>query len=111
MSSSATTKGQDDYYMTLQPGVPYTTSLDFRPFGHEIYNSERLKGLGSEKWRIATTLGMHLLQTGVEHDISVREGMKLWSWIEDTPSGQDKAAKRDSIPIDIANSVKFHVEA
>ena len=87
MSSSATTEGQDDYYMTLQPGVPYTISLDFRPFGHEIYDSERLKGLGSDKYRIATTLGMHLLQTGVEYDISVREGMKLGSWIEDTPSG------------------------
>ncbi|KAL9099802.1 MAG: hypothetical protein Q9163_004745 [Psora crenata] len=111
VSSSATTEGQDDYYMTLQPGVPFTTSLDFRPFGHEIYDSERLKGLGSDKYRIATTLGMHLLQTGVEYDISVREGMKLGSWIEDTPSGQDEAAERGSIPIDIANSVKFHVEA
>ncbi|KAL9635127.1 MAG: hypothetical protein Q9164_003659 [Protoblastenia rupestris] len=111
VSSSATTEGQDDYYMTLQPGVPYTTSLDFRPFGHEIYDSERLKGLGSDKYRIATTLGMHLLQTGVEYDISVREGMKLGSWIEDTPSGQDEAAERGPVPIDIANSVKFHVEA
>lgn len=111
VSSSATIEGQDDYYMTLQPGVPYTTSLDFRPFGHEIYDSERLKGLGSDKYRIATTLGMHLLQTGVEYEISVREGMKLGSWIEDTPSGQDEAAERGPIPIDIANSVKFHVEA
>ncbi|KAL8937735.1 MAG: hypothetical protein Q9211_003533 [Gyalolechia sp. 1 TL-2023] len=111
VSSSATTKAQDEDYITLQPDVPYTISLGFRPFGHELYDSERLKGLGSDKYKIATTLGMHLLQAGVEYEISVREGMKLGSWIEDTPSGQDEAAERDPIPIDIVNSVKFHVEA
>lgn len=36
--------------LTLVPGVPYEDKLDFRPFGKQRFDRERLREMGSEKW-------------------------------------------------------------
>ena len=119
----ASAKG-DDNIIILKSGVPHVIDIDFRPFGHETFDKERLSQMGSEKWKIATTLGMHLLEIGKEYKLNIRHGMEVKNWTADTEEelsrsddqglpdvGRQQGPGSVAIPVEVTEGVYFRVEA
>ena len=122
-NGSASAK-RDDEFLTLKSNKPHVIEIDFRPFGHEIFDKERLSQMGSEKWKIATTLGMHLLEVGKGYKLNIRHGMEVNNWTADTEEelsrsddqglpdvGRQQGSESVAIPVEVTEGVYFRVEA
>jgi hypothetical protein len=117
------TRIREEELLILEPDVPYVLNLDFRPFGNEIFDAERVRRMGSEKWRVGTTLGMHLLEVGKEYALEMLEGLELRTWVYGTKQllmADDEGAKgleeagwgrSRSIPVEVGKAERFRIEA
>lgn len=102
--------------------------LNFRPYGGLIlknFTREQLHTLGSERWKIYVTLGMHILEPGKEYLIDIHEGLYVYNWelVTNRDDNSEKAdadgvfagnlhdaAKKPRLPVDVAEAVRFRVE-
>ncbi|KAL1970179.1 hypothetical protein VTN77DRAFT_6584 [Rasamsonia byssochlamydoides] len=105
---------QKERFVTLHPGVPHVWSVSFRPFGHEVFTPERIKAMGSKRYRLLR-LGMQLLRIGRRYTIRVRDGLTIDAWmegdLEDLIRGSEwKPRWDDPIYVTSAEAVEFCVE-
>ena len=101
-------------FIVLKPGETYVQSESFRPFGHTVYDKERIAAMGAAKYQLLR-LGMHLLELGEEYSIEVRSGLSIHQWMEgsyEDLKARNAVWKPQGVPIEVVpgEAVKFKVE-